>query len=95
MSELPAVSVLTTPYLCSLCFGNVIAPLRRPAESEEEHPHPWLPADMEDSQQSKVMAISARAPVELKPKLLQEVEVYSQSVLLPWKEELADECARI
>ena len=68
--EVAAVSVLTTPYLCTLCFGSAIGPVRRPNDKDLEA-HPWLPGDTEPSQQSKVAAMTARAPVDLKPRLLQ------------------------
>ena len=77
-AEQPALSILTTPYLCTLCFGNAIGPVRRPNEGKQET-SPWIPAEGEGSKQANVAAMSARAPVELKPKLLQARALASSS----------------
>ena len=71
-----AVPVLTNSYLTSLCFGSAVGPRgpHRPPEAIEEG-HPWLSAEgcaLESSRVAKVTAMNARAPVELKPRLMQE-----------------------
>ena len=64
-----ALPILTTPYLCDVCFGPDIAPHRtRVALAEaavagdaDLPSHPWLPQGEEPSQQSEVETKMARA----------------------------------
>ena len=58
-------------YLCDACFGSNLAPLRRQrAEGDGgEDVHPWMPL-AEASRLHEVSRLGARAPPELRPRVL-------------------------
>ena len=69
-ADAPPLSILTTPYLCDVCFGPDIAPHRTrvalaeaavAGDADLPPSHPWLPQGEEPSQQSEVETKMARA----------------------------------